>query len=148
MIPSPVSGTAMRPIGVGIDILSLDRAKRFLTAHSSKQIQKIFTESERKKMGRELFSPPHFAKLFAAKEAFFKAAGGSWMGLPGFSRIQIQPFAKHRFKAVSPRYQPKETTAEGCFFESPEWVGAQVILYHAESKSQKSKVKTTIQKLK
>ena len=71
-----------------------------------------------------------FAKLLAAKEAFFKALGGSWMGLEGFQSIEIRLEAHNHFRVQSSLsgFRPP-MKAEGQFFQDRERVGAQVILW-------------------
>ncbi len=118
----------IHPIGLGIDLLSLSRAKNFLNSHSLKKIGRLFTDNERKKLRR--LSPRAFSRLFTAKEAFFKALGKSWMGLEGFGTIEVRELSRDRFQAVS-----EGRVGEGSFFEDKNWVGAQVVLWNEMASS-------------
>ena len=63
-------------IGIGSDLCNIQRIEKSLARWSDKLLQRVFTETERKKAA----SRPHtaagtLAKRFAAKEAFSKAVG-------------------------------------------------------------------------
>lgn len=114
--------------GVGVDILSHDRARRFLKNHKQEVWQRCLTQNEKKYFPRKRFSVNHFSKLFTAKEAFFKSLNRSWMGFEGFSEIEITPRPNGRFKARALRPGKCESlTGEGCFFGDVRWTGAQVV---------------------
>lgn len=72
------------------------------------------------------------SRLFAAKEAFFKALGKPWMGVEGFSKIDVEFLAHNRFVATW-NEKNKEAKGSGCFFQHEKFVGAQVILTCAGS---------------
>lgn len=116
--------------GIGIDLVSVPRVRKILKHHRAKTLKRLLTPSERKHFSRKSLSPAAFAKLFAAKEAFFKAVGRSWMGLEGFGAIEIKGFPRGRFQAKSSAYSGP-WRAEGRFFGTRELAGAQVILWDA-----------------
>ncbi len=124
--------------GVGIDLVSVERARKLLQDHRSKVFQRLLTSSERKKFRARGLSPKVFAKWFAAKEAFFKAVGDSWMGLEGFGAIEIKGFARDRFQVQSHSLIGRSwKKAEGRFFETKEFVGAQVVVLQEETTSRR-----------
>ncbi len=115
----------LRISGIGIDLVDLNRAGRFLKEHRATSLNRLFFPSERKFIQNKP-SVSSFAKAFAAKEAFFKALGLSWMGLEGFKKIKLKILPNDRFTASS--VSPKKIQGQGRFFESRKWVGAQVIV--------------------
>ncbi|MDA9163740.1 holo-ACP synthase [Rickettsiaceae bacterium] len=64
-------------IGVGTDIVNMDRIKDILSKHGDKFIEKNFHELEREKYSAlpESHRVGFLAKRFAGKEAFLKALG-------------------------------------------------------------------------
>lgn len=120
----------MRLIGLGIDLLSLSRAARFLKAHRSK-LKRLLSPPEIKQLAKRRLTKTGFAKMLSAKEAFFKALNQSWMGLDAFRAIHLRFRGKNSFEAaVLPGPFSKKTyTAEGSFFKAGDLLGAQVILW-------------------
>ena len=115
--------------GVGIDIVKLSRARDFLNRHRETIKKKLLDKSEKFRL-----TPLQFAKLFAAKEAFFKARGADWMGLEGFSQIRVAPLKGNRFIASS-EVQGSRLEGRGRFFRLPNHVGAEVIITYGEPRS-------------
>ena len=120
----------MRLIGIGIDIITLEKAKRFLKRHRKKILERMLTAGERKRLGKKKsLSPLHFSKMMVAKEAFFKAMGKSWMGLEGFGALEVKMASEDHFliktvSASSPSSKPRQ--AAGHFFKTDKYLGAQV----------------------
>ena len=113
--------------GVGIDILSLKRVKRLFQHHSENSLRRLFSHQENELYHKKI-GPRDFAKHFAAKEAFFKSLGESWLGLEGFRNISIQKVSRTRFEAETQGFfSSKRISAEGSYFESGDMVGAQVL---------------------
>ena len=83
-------------LGVGIDLVSVDRIQELLLKFGTKFEQKIFTASEIKKAkninvsgANGLAEALFYAKRFAAKEAFSKAVGFGIGKVIGFQDICI-----------------------------------------------------------
>lgn len=72
-------------IGLGSDIVEIERIKNFLVSKNNKQVAKIFTSYEQNYARLSQNPYERFAVRFAAKEAFFKALG--W-GI--FSEIEVR----------------------------------------------------------
>lgn len=70
-------------IGVGVDIVHMNRIKKIFDKFGEKFIKKIFTDKELKKMTVE-----EIAGKFSAKESFVKALGTGFMGIH-FKDIEI-----------------------------------------------------------
>ena len=62
-------------IGLGIDIVEVDRMERAIERWGDSFLRKVFTEREIGYSGRRRYSSQHLAARFAAKEAVVKAFG-------------------------------------------------------------------------
>ncbi len=62
------------PVGLGVDIVEIDRMKRIL-GRSSAFVRKVFTEAEQDYCNSKTHPATHYAARFAAKEAVCKALG-------------------------------------------------------------------------
>ena len=81
--------------GVGVDLVSRNRVKQFLSRHGDYVRERFLNSSERRFFKR--LSPQDFAELFTAKEAFFKACGEAWMGLEGVSGYEDETMPGRSF---------------------------------------------------
>ncbi len=64
-------------IGVGIDVVEIQRIARAIDNFGLRFVQRVFTEAEAKYCFSKTNSAQHFAARFAAKEAGAKALGGA-----------------------------------------------------------------------
>lgn len=62
-------------IGLGNDIIDIRRVEKTLERYSSRFIDRIFTETEKRRSDRRAARAASYAKRFAAKEACSKALG-------------------------------------------------------------------------
>jgi phosphopantetheinyl transferase (holo-ACP synthase) len=133
--------------GVGVDLVSRDRVKQFLSRHRDYIRGRFLNFSERRSFKR--LSLQEFAEIFTAKEAFFKACGEAWMGLEGFHGMRMKRCGGDHFEMEwrpareagrgSPNLQkpgkgrPARTQklyrGEGHFFRSGDLVGAQAMIW-------------------
>ncbi len=120
----------MRLVGLGIDLVALSRVKQFLKDHKRRAMDRLLTLSEKKQFSKK---SPHvltFSKIFAAKEAFFKAMGKPWMGLDGFKAIHVKLLPHGKFQVESLHFEGRSPlAATGSFFQCEGLVGAEVILW-------------------
>ena len=65
----------MKVIGIGIDVVEVDRLKSSLEEFSERFLNRVFTESEREYCQKQVRPELHLAARFAAKEAIAKAFG-------------------------------------------------------------------------
>lgn len=115
--------------GVGVDLMHLSRARQFLKRNGIKSVMRLFSKSEIATLRGNRLTPHTFAKLFSAKEAFFKASGGVWMGMEGFSNIEVRCLSRDRFKVHSFAGKEIEGRAEGNFLRGRGWIGARLIFW-------------------
>jgi len=62
-------------LGIGNDLIDIDRIARTLDRHGDRFVQRLFTEIEQAKSDRRRNRAASYAKRFAAKEACSKALG-------------------------------------------------------------------------
>ena len=65
-------------IGIGVDLIELDRFRAALERRGERFLERIFTPHERRSCLRRADPVPELAARFAAKEATFKAIGTGW----------------------------------------------------------------------
>ncbi len=83
-------------IGIGIDLLSLDRAHDLLKRHGRSFFVRILSPQEKQK--KLVVSAIQLARYFTAKEAFFKATNLAWTDLNGFTGMWIESIHGSNFK--------------------------------------------------
>ncbi len=64
-------------VGTGIDIIRISRVRQTLARYGDRFLARVFTENERAYCLRKADPLPSLAARFAAKEAAFKALGGT-----------------------------------------------------------------------
>lgn len=121
----------MKLAGVGIDILKMTRIRRFVRQHSSQRLCRLLSPSEQKRFGRKKISPQILAKIFTAKEAFFKTLNRPWMGLEGFQAMSVRFKKAGTFEIVMEAPQAG-LQAQGSFFRAGNLCGAQVICWDVD----------------
>ena len=62
-------------VGIGTDVVSIERIAGVLERHGERFVNRILTPDERKRFDRTKAKASHLAKRWAAKEAFSKAIG-------------------------------------------------------------------------
>lgn len=62
-------------LGLGTDIIEIERIRLSIARHGHHFLDKIFTQSEQNYCNRYQDTAPHYAGRFAAKEAIVKAIG-------------------------------------------------------------------------
>jgi holo-[acyl-carrier protein] synthase len=62
-------------IGIGSDLVDVERIRRTIERHGERFLSRIYTETERKRAERRANRVETYAKRFAAKEACAKALG-------------------------------------------------------------------------
>lgn len=64
--------------GIGLDLVDVERMRRFHGRWGDQGLRRIFTDHERAYCAGHVDPAPSLAARFAAKEAFFKAVGTGW----------------------------------------------------------------------
>jgi len=114
--------------GVGVDLVSRNRVKKFLSRHGDYVRERFLNPSERRSYKR--LSLQAFAELFTAKEAFFKACGEAWMGLEGFQGMRMKRCDGDHFEMEWRTGRTRKLyRGEGHFFRSGDLVGAQAMIW-------------------
>ncbi len=62
-------------VGIGIDIVDVERVKKILERYRDRFIPRVFTDAEARYAGRSVREAERFAGRFAVKEAVLKAFG-------------------------------------------------------------------------
>jgi holo-[acyl-carrier protein] synthase len=78
-------------IGIGIDIVKVERIEKAIAKNGGRFIKRLFTEKEVAYCEkREKSRYQHYAARFAAKEAVFKAIGTGWRKGVSWSEIEVE----------------------------------------------------------
>jgi holo-[acyl-carrier protein] synthase len=81
----------MDVVGIGIDLVSVERIKKLWVRYKKRFENKVFTSEEVSYAFKKATPFQSLAGFFAAKEAYYKALGG----YPGFSFKEIEVIKKH-----------------------------------------------------
>jgi phosphopantetheinyl transferase (holo-ACP synthase) len=123
-----IKGRSATLCGVGVDLVSRNRVKQFLSRHRGYVRERFLNFAERRSFKR--LSLQEFAELFTAKEAFFKACGEAWMGLDGFQGMRMKRCGGDHFEMEWRTGRTKKLyRGEGHFFHSGDLVGAQAMIW-------------------
>jgi len=76
-------------LGIGIDIIEIDRIRESVDKYGEKFLQKIYTTNELDYCLKKQNKFQHLAARFAAKEAVFKAMESSWKKGMSWKDIEI-----------------------------------------------------------
>ena len=127
-LQNTIEGRSATLRGVGVDLVSRNRVKQFLSRHGDYVRERFLNASERQSFKR--LSLQEFAELFTAKEAFFKACGEAWMGLEGFQGMRMKRYEGDHFEMEWRTGRTKKLyRGEGHFFRSGDLVGAQAMIW-------------------
>ena len=77
-------------LGLGIDIIEIERVKKSIEKYGDKFLDKVFTEGEIIYCNKKLNKYQHYAARFAAKEAVYKALVSGWKEGLRWKDIEIQ----------------------------------------------------------
>lgn len=77
-------------IGVGIDIIEIERIRKVFEERGDKFVKKIYTQAELDYSFKFKDPYTHLAARFSAKEAYYKAVG---FGVIHFGEIEVQNLA-------------------------------------------------------
>jgi len=76
-------------IGIGTDIIEIERIKNSIKKNGDRFLSKIYTPNEIKYCLSKTNKYQHFAARFAAKEAVYKALATGWQELLSWQEIEI-----------------------------------------------------------
>jgi holo-[acyl-carrier protein] synthase len=75
-------------VGVGLDVVEVDRVRRLLADHPDRFLDRVFTAEEIRYCSPRRNAPECFAGRFALKEAVMKLLGTGWGEGVGFRDIE------------------------------------------------------------
>lgn len=76
-------------IGIGIDIIEIDRIKESVEKYGDHFLNKIYTQKELAYCLKKKYKYQHLAARFAAKEAVYKALATGWNADVSWQNIEI-----------------------------------------------------------
>lgn len=76
-------------IGIGIDIIEIERIKQSIDRFGDHFLNKIFTDKEIKYCQSKFNKYQHFAARFAAKEAVYKALASTWQPIASWKSMEV-----------------------------------------------------------
>jgi len=76
-------------LGVGLDLIELDRFKAAMKRQGAPFLEKLFTPAERRYCEDKWNRIAHYAARFAAKEAVLKALGTGWSGGIRWTDVEV-----------------------------------------------------------
>ena len=76
-------------IGIGIDIVHIDRIKQAIDRYGRRFTDRVFTKDEQRYCNARHEPFESYAARFAAKEAAFKAIGRGWDECGGFTSAEV-----------------------------------------------------------
>ncbi|MBT8378586.1 MAG: holo-ACP synthase [Ignavibacteria bacterium] len=77
-------------LGLGIDIIEIERIKKSIDEYGSHFLNKVYTEAEINYCNSKFSKYQHFAARFAAKEAVYKAIASTWKDGLRWKDIEIE----------------------------------------------------------
>lgn len=77
-------------IGLGIDIIEIDRIKESVDKYGDQFLQKVYTPNELEYCFSKSNKYQHLAARFAAKEAIYKAISSGWEGDARWHDMEIR----------------------------------------------------------
>ena len=125
--------SAVKIVGVGVDLISWKRIERFLAEHSFEDLKRVLTPSEQAEFQKAPSRTQFFARSFTAKEAYFKALEGRGMGTETFREMETRIESEDRFRISKPD-SDETLPGEGSFFPTPDGLGARVFIWEKEVK--------------
>jgi len=87
-------------IGLGIDIIEIERIKDSIEKYGDRFLDKIYTTNEIKYCSNKFNKFQHLAARFAAKEAVYKAVASGWEEGISWQDIEVynDPYGKPEIK--------------------------------------------------
>lgn len=76
-------------LGIGVDLVAIDRIQRLLQKFPGRARAKLFTDAEIAYCDAGRCPPESYAARFAAKEALFKALGTGWAEGTSWKDVEV-----------------------------------------------------------
>jgi holo-[acyl-carrier protein] synthase len=120
-------------IGIGIDIIEIDRIKESVDDYGDQFLHKIYTESEIKYCLSKKDKYQHLAARFAAKEAIYKAISSNWQSELSWQDMEIinapNGMPEVRFKGNLEKFLSNDKELKISMSHSRDYVTCVAIVY-------------------
>ena len=130
-------------IGIGIDIIEIDRIKESVEKFGDHFLKKIYTQTELEYSMKKKYMYQHLAARFAAKEAVYKALATGWNKDVSWQNIEISnepngmPIVT--LKGNLKRFLSKGKDLKISMSHSRDYVACMAIVYKSDSENTESK---------
>jgi len=126
-------------LGLGIDIIEIDRIKQSIETYGEKFLNKIFTKNEIEYSITKPNQYQHFAARFAAKEAIYKALSSDTSQVYSWQDVEIynekNGLPKVKFYGALKNYLNENKQIKISMSHSEHYVTCVAILYQSQSGS-------------
>lgn len=125
-------------IGIGIDIIEIDRIKDSVEKFGDRFLNKIYTQKELDYCLKKKYKYQHLAARFAAKEAVYKALATGWDADVSWQNIEISnepngmPIVTLQGKLKKFLHKGKDLKIS--MSHSRDYVACMAIIYKSDSK--------------
>jgi holo-[acyl-carrier protein] synthase len=120
-------------IGIGIDIIEIDRIKKSVDGNGDKFLEKVNTPSELKYCLSKKNKYQHLAARFAAKEAIYKAISSNWDSELSWQDMEIvntpNGMPEVKFKGNLEKFLSKDKDLKISMSHSRDYVTCVAIIY-------------------
>ena len=120
-------------IGIGIDIIEIDRIKESVDEYGDQFLQKVYTPGEIKYCLSKKNKYQHLAARFAAKEAIYKAISSNWDSEFGWQDMEIinapNGMPEVKFKGNLKKFLSGEKSLKISMSHSRDYVACVAIVY-------------------
>jgi holo-[acyl-carrier protein] synthase len=120
-------------IGIGIDIIEIDRIKKSVDENGDKFLEKVYTPGELKYCLSKKNKYQHLAARFAAKEAIYKAISSNWDSELSWQDMEIvntpNGMPEVKFKGNLEKFLSKDKDLKISMSHSRDYVTCVAIIY-------------------
>jgi holo-[acyl-carrier protein] synthase len=120
-------------IGIGIDIIEIDRIKESVDEYGDQFLQKVYTPGEIKYCLSKKNKYQHLAARFAAKEAIYKAISSNWDSELSWQDMEIinapNGMPEVKFKGNLKKFLSGEKSLKISMSHSRDYVACVAIVY-------------------
>ncbi len=120
-------------IGIGIDIIEIERIKKSVDEYGDRYLQKVYTPDELKYCLAKKNKYQHLAARFAAKEAIYKAISSNWNSEMSWQDMEIinapNGMPEVKFKGNLEKFLSNEKSLKISMSHSRDYVACVAIVY-------------------
>ncbi|HSP87215.1 MAG TPA: holo-ACP synthase [Ignavibacteriaceae bacterium] len=120
-------------IGIGIDIIEIDRIKQSVDEYGDQYLKKVYTPGELKYCLAKKNKYQHLAARFAAKEAIYKAISSNWDSELSWQDMEIinasNGMPEVKFKGNLEKFLSNDKSLKISMSHSRDYVACVAIVY-------------------